>query len=115
MPTLIEHAERELAIIGETEGFVHDNIVAVVKAFAEGGHSGESAIHTIDILERLLRRLPLTPITNDPAEWEKVKYPETTQKMWQNVRDSRAISYNRGRTYYLVDEGEGIMHFSEKA
>lgn len=112
MSTLVEHAERELDIIGE-EGFVRDNIVAVVKAFSEGGHSGSSAIHTIDILERLLRRLPLTPITDDPAEWEKRKIPGSPT-CWQNVRDSRAISYNKGRTYYLMDDPDNAMHFSDK-
>lgn len=112
MSTLIEHAKRELDIIGE-EGFIKDNILAVVEAFAKGGHSGSSAEHTIDILERLLRRLPLTPITNDPDEWEMRKMPG--EKCWQNIRDSRAISYNKGRSYYLVTEGEGIMYFSEKA
>lgn len=99
---LIDHARRELALIGEDE-WVTKGIVKIVSVFAEMGHSGSSAEAVTSYLERLLRYQPLTPITDDPTEWidrsEMSGYP-----IWQNARDSRAMSTDGGKTYTLVDE-----------
>lgn len=106
--TLVEHAERELALRGEDPELIA-NLVATVRTFAEFGHSGGSAPFAIDYLTRLLRYEPLTPITSDPAEWidrsEMSGYP-----IWQNVRDGRAMSEDGGKTWSLVGEPPGPMN-----
>jgi hypothetical protein len=99
---LVKHARRELALFGEDE-WVTEGVVKIVSAFAEMGHSGSSAEAVTGYLERLLRFKALTPLTDDPADWEDCSemsgYP-----IWQNIRDSRAMSTDGGKTYTLVDE-----------
>lgn len=99
---LVEHARRELALIGEDE-WLTDGLCKVVAAFAEMGHSGFSAAHSTAVLEKLLRYQPLSPLSGDPAEWED-RSEMSGYPLWQNVRDSRAMSRDGGKTYTLVDE-----------
>lgn len=102
--SLVEHARRELTLFGEDPETI-DAICSVVQAFADTGPSGGSAPYIIAYLEKLLRFEPLTPLTNDPAEWtdrsEISGYP-----IWQSTRDPRAMSQDGGKTYWLVDERE---------
>lgn len=102
--SLVEHARRELEIIGEDPDTIN-GIVHVVQAFADCGHSGGSTPYAIAYLERLLRFEPLSAITDDPDEWvdrsEISGYP-----LWQNIRDSRAMSKDAGKTYWMVHEVE---------
>jgi hypothetical protein len=99
---LVAHARRELALIGEDE-WLTNGLCKVVATFAEMGHSGFSAEHSTVVLEKLLRYQPLSPITDDPAEWED-RSEMSGYPIWQNVRDSRAMSKDGGKTYTLVDE-----------
>jgi hypothetical protein len=102
--SLVEHARRELTRIGEDADLI-EGIVHVVQAFADCRHSGGSAPYAIAYLERLLRFEPLSPLTDAPDEWEDraeiSRYP-----LWQNIRDSRAMSGDGGRTYWMVNESE---------
>jgi hypothetical protein len=99
---LIDHARRELALIGENE-WLTNGLCRVVAAFAEMGHSGFSADHSTAVLEKLLRYQPLSPLTDDPAEWQD-RSQMSGYPIWQNRRDSRAMSTDGGKTYTLVDE-----------
>jgi hypothetical protein len=99
--SLVAHAKRELALIGEDQDTI-DGIVKVVQAFADCGHSGGSAPMAIDYLERLLRFEPLSPLTSDATEWvdrtEMSGYP-----IWQSTRDPRAFSEDGGRTWTFLN------------
>jgi hypothetical protein len=99
---LVAHARRELTLLGE-DPWITEGLCKVVAAFAGMGHSGSSAIQCAAYLERLLRYQPLTAITDDPAEWED-RSEMSGYPIWQNVRDSRAMSKDGGKTYTLVDE-----------
>jgi hypothetical protein len=102
MSNLVDHARRELAIIGE-DPWITDGLCKVIAAFAEMGHSGFSAEHCAAALEKLLRFRPLSPLTDDPAEWIDQSEISGTP-LWQGVRDPRAMSKDGGKTYALVDE-----------
>lgn len=99
---LVRHARYELTRYGEDQDVI-EGIVSVVRAFADCGHSGGSAPYAIAYLEKLLRFQPLTPLTNDPSEWEdrtKISgYP-----LWQSRRNGEAFSEDGGLTYYLITE-----------
>ena len=101
MSNLVEHARRELKLIGEdpetTEG-----LCRVVQAFVDMGHSGGSASVAIPMLERLLRRQPLAPLTYAPDEWED-RSEITGSPLWQNRRDSTVFSTDGGKTHYQVN------------
>ncbi len=101
MTTLVEHARRELTLLGEDPPFAA-SLIAALEGFTTYRHSGGSAESGIDLLERLLRREALTPITSDPAEWID-RSEESGSPMWQNARDSRAISTDGGKTWWYVE------------
>jgi len=112
--TLVEHARRELELAGQTEedpGYAAA-LTATVAAFASHGHSGASAEHAIEQLTALLKYEHLSPLTSDPDEWED-QSERSGVPMWQNRRNPRAISVDRGRTYRLVDDDSGATYVSQ--
>lgn len=100
---LVQHARRELALLGEGPPEFVESIVGAVRAFCSFRHSGGSAEMAIEYVHDLLRSRALTPLTRDPAEWEDRSEMSGTP-WWQNTRDSRAMSHDGGRTYWLVDD-----------
>lgn len=102
---LVDHARRELAIIGEDE-WTTEGVVKIIRAFADMGHSGGSAYAVTEYLERLLRFQPLTDITDDPEDW--IHHGEDVWGepggIWQCRRNGEAFSRDGGKTYYLVGE-----------
>ncbi len=95
MSALIAFAKEELALLRgnepcEAQDWIDENVLKIVGAFADGGHSGSSAAYTIGIVERLMRFDPLTPLSGDDAEWMDVSR-ETGSPMWQNRRCSHVF------------------------
>lgn len=99
---LVAHARRELARIGEDSDVV-EWFVRVVREFASYGHSGGSASICIPRLNQLLQYEPLSPLTDDPAEWED-RSEMSGRPWWQSVRNPRAMSHDSGKTYWLVSD-----------
>lgn len=100
MGKLVEHAERELRLLGEEEATIQ-GYLKVIQAFSDMGHSGGSAMVAIPTINRLLNFKNLRPLTDDPDEWVQV-----ADNLWQNVRDSSAFSEDGGKTYTLLSERE---------
>jgi hypothetical protein len=105
MSNLVEHARRELVRIGETPETI-SGILDVVQSFADMEHSGFSATHTVGVLEKLLMGKPLSPLTDDPTEWNLIssEMSGSSDGLWQNVRNPEAFSLNGGETYYVLSE-----------
>lgn len=104
MSSLVDHARRELGLIGE-EPDVIDWYIRVIECFNEFGHSGCSVEITLSVLERLLRFQPLAQLTYGPEEWVRHEgYGIDGGDLWQNIRDSRIFSYDGGKTHYNVEE-----------
>lgn len=74
-------------------------VMDLVDVFVEQGHSGASASIVIDILRRVLAFEPLSPLTDDPAEWIEV-----ADGLWQSRRQAQAFSQDGGKTYRLNDD-----------
>jgi hypothetical protein len=102
--SLVDHARRELVIIGE-DPFTISGYLDVVQAFADMGNSGNSAVLAIPVIEKLLKFQPLSPLTDDPMEWMMVE-TGTGQNtgMWQSSRNPEAFSRDGGKTYYILSE-----------
>lgn len=101
---LVEHARRELELIGE-EPEVIEGLLRVIQAFADMGHSGGSASVAIPMINKLLQFQPLTALTSSSEEWNEIcREMSGGEELWQNRRDSRAFSNDGGKTYYLVDD-----------
>jgi hypothetical protein len=111
MSNLVEHAKRELALAGNDADF-NQSIIKAVEAFASYGHSGGSASVAIPMLNDLLQFKNLTPLTDDPSEWNIVDdamQPDGV-RCWQSNRNSEAFSHDHGKTYYLLSEGSNSKH-----
>ena len=112
MSNLVAHAKLELRRAGlfdadsDYGGMLAEGVMKIVKVFAEEGHSGMSAAMTVQLLEKLLRFKPLTPITSDPSEWMDVTEHGPQGPMWQNRRSSSCFSTDGGKTYYDIDAGD---------
>lgn len=112
---LVEHAKRELKLLGEDPEYA-TGIVNVVQAFANMGHSGYSAMDAIDKINTLLKFKNLTPLTNDPDEWMYIS-EETwgfPRGVWQSRRDPEAFSHDGGNTYYLLSNRDEICQSLKK-
>jgi hypothetical protein len=96
MTNLENYAIDELTRIGmygsddEMNRMMCDHILKMVDVFTEEGHSGFSAEYAINILQKLLRWEPLSPLTGEDDEWEE--YEDGT---FQNKRLSRVFKYGK--------------------
>lgn len=112
---MVEHARRELKLLGEDEVTI-EWYLSVIQTYANFGHSGGSHAATMPVLMRLLEQKNLRPLTDDPEEW--IHHTADTWPpagVWQNKRNSEAFSLDDGKTYWLVseetdDQGVRAMH-----
>ena len=102
----VDHAKRELELLGEEQSTV-DGYIKMIDIFADMGHSGGSASVFIPTLNLLLQQKNLTPLTDDMKEWNYVAEDIWGKEggIWQNNRNSEAFSNDEGKTYYLLSEG----------
>lgn len=107
MSNSIEYAKRELnRFIDEKDPCeiqekINENIIQIVSVFAEQGHSGLTASYVTNALERLLRFLPLQPLTGEESEWMEVG--DGTE---QNIRCSRVFRKNKDNSAAYDIEGK---------
>ena len=127
MSNMVEHAKRELDLIlnncrteedRKYQQLANDDILEIVKLFAEQGHSGISANYTIGVLEKLLRQSFVTPLTGEDDEWNEIR-----TGVFRNKRESaifkQAGRFN-GQAYYLYgkafsDDGGETWYTSQKS
>lgn len=106
MSNLVDHAKRELELIGEEPETIA-GYLKVIQAFADMGHSGTSAEVAIPVINDLLQFKNLSLLTDDPAEWMQFSEEEWGQPggIWQSRRNPEAFSHDGGKSYYLLSEG----------
>jgi len=102
MSNLVEHARRELEILGEDKATI-EGYLKVVKAFSDMGHSGGSASIAIPIVNSLLQFENLKPLTNNPSEWED-RSEMSGYPLWQNKRNPKYFSTDGGTSMWNVNE-----------
>lgn len=87
----LEFAQAELKAIGmldsgnEMNDRMGKNILELVDMFARQGHSGFSAGYCINILIKLLKYEPISPLTGDDSEWIDLREYEG-EILYQNKR-----------------------------
>lgn len=79
MSNLINHAKTELDCIGMKENNEDEMnldmrkcILDVIQVFANQGHSGFSANYAANIISKLMKFEPLSPLTGEDSEWSDV-------------------------------------------
>lgn len=82
------HANRELPHIGTDEmgKLMADQVREMLLVFSTHGHSGFSAGYATDLLQKLMRFEPITPLTGEPNEWM-----ELFEGSLQNMRASHVF------------------------
>ena len=98
--SLLDHAERELDLMGldddgDMNGMMRNHILHMVKEFSNEGHSGYSAIYAIQVLEKLLKFEPVTPLTGEDWEWNDVS-EISGDILYQNARCGRVFKNKDG-------------------
>ena len=87
-------------------GMLGKAVMRLVRTMAGEGHSGASAAMVTQIFERLARYKPLTPLTDDPAEWQHHGEDVWGEPggVWQSRRDPEAFSRDGGKTHWLSSD-----------
>jgi hypothetical protein len=103
---LVKHARRELSIIGEEEDTI-EGVCKIMQAFSDMGTSGGAASIIIPMVHELLQFRNLSPITNDPDEWNHVAGDIWGEAggIWQSNRNSELFSADGGKTYWSLADG----------
>lgn len=103
---MIEFSKRELDIIGMTEDspdeinrMMRESILNIILVFSNSGFSGFSASYAVNVLEKLLRFDPLTPLTGEDDEWVDVSGYGDGTPHYQNKRASRVFKDADGSAY----------------
>jgi hypothetical protein len=110
MSNLVDYAKSELQRMGygpdlpadDPNRWMYDHLVKMVEAFSEEGHSGFSANYAVNLLAKLLRYEPLTPLTGDDDEWTDVSAEMGEidgQMAYQNKRCFHVFKDENGKAY----------------
>ena len=131
MGEMIDWAEREVKIAiaherksGEGIGFeyakgCYESALKAFRSLCEDEHSGMSFSITADILRRLIKRQPLTPIEDSDEEWTEAWISDDGIKHYQHKRLSSLFkdvdpegkaSYNDNGAYICIDEETNIPY-----
>lgn len=94
---LLEKCKDEDTEAIEMQKLINKDILEIVKVFSKQGHSGFSANYAINRIEKLLRYEPITPLTGEESEWNKLDYNKDT--CYQNKRCSRIFKDSKGQAY----------------
>jgi hypothetical protein len=96
MSNLIDHAMREFRACGwvdesgtwndEWQKEICENVLDLVRVFADQGHSGSTAPYLLNIFERVAALKPLVPLTGADHEWNEV-----AEGVFQNNRCSHVF------------------------
>lgn len=101
---LVDYAKSELERAGlfdkdsDYEGMIGTVVMQIIEVFSAQGHSGMSAELVTQILEKLLRFEPLTPLTGEDDEWIDVS-EVSGEPMWQNNRCYRVFKDKDGNAF----------------
>lgn len=128
--TLYEHAKFELEKLDllsegdEANRKVYETTLALVKRFEKQGHNQFTGKWVLEFFETLCNFLPLSPLTDDPAEW--TEYQDTRRNMatgeeetitrWQNNRAPMFMSEDGGKTFTDLrtdKKGESVDHVKQ--
>ena len=107
-----DEAKHELDLIGMTANnkdemnrLMRKQVLDIVKTFSKQGHSGFSAGYAINLIGKLLRHEPLSPLTGEDNEWNDVSEMSGCKgkdKIYQNKRCSsvfKTIKNGKIKTY----------------
>jgi hypothetical protein len=125
--SLLVFAEQELARItgdGDMQERINEGVLDMVKVFCGEAYSGVTAIYVVNILNRLLRFLPLTPIEDVPEDWfefspgvyQHLRCPRVFKDSGKfdgkaYILDAKVFSADGGETWFTGDNSKERIEF----
>lgn len=117
--TLSEHAAYELVKAGVTNSDdpelrqVAVNVMALIRRIEKMNMTTKQAEYALQAFDVLTQFLPLSPITDDPEEWDKFEIDRKNvdtqevekREVWQSRRATSIFSEDKGKTF--VDQRTG--------
>lgn len=100
--SILDFTKTELDIIGMTEDsdeynvMIRNDVLHIIEEFEKQGHSGRSSRFTRNILEKVLKFEPLSPLTGEDSEWNDVTECSSDKRLFQNKRCSRVFKDDDG-------------------
>lgn len=131
MSKLVEHAEEELKLAGydvseegcnpknkkdPMAGYANScakNALELLEVFSKAGHSGMSAGITLAIFNKLANWDVLSPLTNNPDEWQRLDGCEDDDD-WQSRRKPSCFTHDF-KTYWDIDEECNKIRFDDNS
>lgn len=112
---LIDHAKRELELMGECD-LVVNSVLELITVFAKQGHSGSSAPHCASLFEHLAGYGILTPLTGEDEEWCEVREGLSRNKRASHVfRDeSTGEVYDMDGVVFVDENGSSFTSTNSK-
>ncbi|MBR3117681.1 MAG: hypothetical protein IKF29_00425 [Oceanobacillus sp.] len=111
---MIEWAKKELERIKHDSDGVQDRmdkyVLEILQVFCNQGHSNHTAPYVMNIVQRLVRFMPLTPLTGEDDEWTEV-----SNGLYQNKRYSAVFKEADGKAYNSegkIFTNDGITWFT---
>jgi len=107
--SLKKYAKNELELAGlfgkdsDYEGMIGKAVMELIEVFAKQGHSGNSAMTTLHIFDKVARFKNIIPLTYKLDEWNDVS-EQNGIPLWQNKRDSEIFSKDGGKTHYSISK-----------
>lgn len=112
--TLYDHALFELLRAGQFADDTPDNrkiitdTLALVRRFEKQAHNTLTAKWVIDFFATVANWLPITPITDDPEEWEQYEDTHKNMKTGNEEKVTRWIS-TRCPSFISMDGGKSFV------
>lgn len=106
MTALGDHAIAELDIVGAVDP-IRSAVITVVGTLADLDATTDR-VTALGYINTLLKFLPLTPLTNDPAQWIDRSAILGERPYWQSSRNPDAWTHDHGDTYYLLSQPSQI-------
>ena len=69
----------------------------IIKLFSRQGHTGFTANYAVNMLNKLLRYVPLSPLTGEDDEWTKIDFGVDME--YQNKRCPSVFKGKDGKAY----------------
>ena len=113
MSNLTEHAKRELGLAGffgkesDYDGMIGEAVMELIKVFAKQGHSGNSAMTTLYVFDKVARFENIMPISDNKDEWMEVG-----TGVFQCKRNPELFSKDGLKTYYKVSKPNIKLQFT---
>ena len=116
MSDLVRYAEMQLKLAGLDQpdsdygGALYDAVMELIRVFDSQGHSGFSAMRTIQLFSHLANFQPLVPLNGSDDEWKEISGSKVLQNQLDySVFKENGIPYHSDAIVWRRPDGAGFL------